>query len=312
MKKPSLGQISDYEIKQLKVFKAVVDCGGFSAAAAELNISRPTVSNHIASLESRLGMTLCKRGRSGFILTEEGGVVYEQTNLLLNQLDQFRSTINNLGDSPNGVLRIALSDTFSTDKRCKFPEIVKTFCKVAPNVILKTEVDHMRDMERQILNDELDIAFIPYHRKLDGLNYIHLFSDENYLYCAAGHPFYGMDDQHISQDMLNRARLIHAGLQPHEEVYQNLSEMNLAGSSYHYESRIALTLSGEFVCFLPEEVARPYVQSGQLKAIAKSKKHFTLGAAVIYKRSHKPNRAKKLFLGTIQKFFDDTGHQAPY
>ena len=28
----SLGQVGDYEIKQLKVFKTVVDCGGFSAA----------------------------------------------------------------------------------------------------------------------------------------------------------------------------------------------------------------------------------------------------------------------------------------
>ncbi|MDX1400274.1 MAG: LysR family transcriptional regulator, partial [Oceanospirillum sp.] len=63
MKKPSLGQISDYELKQLKLFKTVVESGGFTSAAAELNISRPTVSNHIASLESRLGMSLCKRGR---------------------------------------------------------------------------------------------------------------------------------------------------------------------------------------------------------------------------------------------------------
>ncbi len=121
MKKPSLGQISDYELKQLKLFKTVVESGGFTSAAAELNISRPTVSNHIASLEARLGMPLCKRGRGGFLLTDEGAVVYEESKQLLAQLDQFRSTLNNLGESPAGQLRIALSDTYSTDERCRIP-----------------------------------------------------------------------------------------------------------------------------------------------------------------------------------------------
>ena len=31
-RKYSLGQLGDYEIKQLKIFKTIVECGGFSAA----------------------------------------------------------------------------------------------------------------------------------------------------------------------------------------------------------------------------------------------------------------------------------------
>lgn len=311
MKKLSIGQISDYEIKQLKVFKAVVESEGFSAAAAELNISRPTVSNHIASLESRLNMNLCKRGRSGFALTEDGLIVYEQTKLLLNQMEQFRNVINNLSDSPAGKLSIALSDTFSTDSRCQIPLVIQNFCRKAPNVDLRLEVEHMRDMERKILNDEIDIAFIPYHRKLEGINYIHLFTDTNYLYCGKNHPLYNLEDDEISLEMINTAKLIHAGLQPHEDVYLNLSSMNLAGCSYHYESRIALLLSGEFICFLPEEVAAPYVKTGEFKAIGQEQKKFDLGAAVIYKQSFKPNKAKNLFIRTINDIFSNSS-QAPY
>ena len=44
----SIGQLGDYEIKQLKIFKTVVECGGFAAAETRLNISRPTISIHIA------------------------------------------------------------------------------------------------------------------------------------------------------------------------------------------------------------------------------------------------------------------------
>ncbi|CAH0527434.1 hypothetical protein CTH30272_01077 [Allocatenococcus thiocycli] len=45
-----IGHIGDYEIKQLKIFKVVADCGGFSAAETELNVSRSTISIHISAL----------------------------------------------------------------------------------------------------------------------------------------------------------------------------------------------------------------------------------------------------------------------
>lgn len=116
-----LGQMGDYEIKQLKVFKCIVECGGFAAAETQLNISRSTISNHIANLESRLNLILCKRGRGGFSLTEDGAVVYEKTNHLLDLLCEFTNTINNLAVSPSGRLRVSLSDTFSLDPRCRLP-----------------------------------------------------------------------------------------------------------------------------------------------------------------------------------------------
>ncbi len=312
MKNFSLGQIGDYEIKQLKVFKTVVDCGGFSAAETQLNISRPTISIHIANLESRLNLTLCKRGRAGFSLTEEGAVIYQQTHRLLELLESFRNTINNLSTSPTGQLRIALSDAFSLDPRCRLPEIIKEFCQQAPDVELFTDVEHMNDMERRVLNDELDIAFIPYHRQLEGLNYIHLFTDHNYLYCGRDNPLYNLQKEELTEELINGSRLVHAGLKPHEEVYQQLSTMHLRGASYHYESRIAMVLSGQYICFLPEEVASPHVARGDLKAIATESKYFQLGAAVISKKSSQPNRAKDLFLNTIYSLFSDRDTNAPY
>ena len=67
-----LGQVGDYEIRLLKVFKTVVECGGFSAAETVLNISRSTISVHMANLEQRLKLKLCNRGRAGSALTMRG------------------------------------------------------------------------------------------------------------------------------------------------------------------------------------------------------------------------------------------------
>lgn len=308
----SLGQVSDYEIKHLKVFKAVVDCGGFSAAETTLNISRPTISIHIANLEARLNLRLCKRGRAGFALTEEGAIVYQQASRLLESLEGFRNTINNISSHPTGQLRLALSDTLSLDSRCRFPEIVKRFCQKAPDVELIADVASMSDIERSVLKGDLDIGFIPYHRQLEGLIYTHLFMDRNYLYCGVENPLHDLAEQDVTEELINSVKLVHAGLKPHEEVYQNLSNMNLAGSSYYYESRIAMVLSGQYICFLPEAIAQPYVARGELKAIATDTKHFPLGVAVIVRRAASHNRAKELFFDAITQVFGDAFSPAPY
>ncbi|WP_417225318.1 LysR family transcriptional regulator [Amphritea sp.] len=312
MTKFALGQLGDIEIKQLKIFKSVVECGGFSAAEAELNISRPTISNHIAALEKRLNITLCKRGRAGFSLTPEGKVVFDQTSHLLHNLERFRSTINNLGEHPAGKLRIALSDTFSTDPRFKLPEIFRHFYQQAPDVELQVEVDHMKMMEKMVLNNQLDIAMIPYHRKFEGLNYIHLFTDENYVYCGKDHHLFNLPEEQITESVINSYKLVHAGLKPHEEIYHQLAQMNLASTSYHYESRIAMLLSGCYISFLPEKVAQPYIKKGLLKAVAQQVKHFRLGVAVITKKSAQPNRARDMFLHSIRIIHKNAENAPPY
>ncbi|MCV6588655.1 MAG: LysR family transcriptional regulator [Marinobacterium sp.] len=307
-----LGQLSDFELRQLRIFKAVVECEGFSAAETQLNISRPTISNHIANLESRLKMKLCHRGRGGFALTEEGTAVYEQTTQLLDQLERFRNTINNLGSSPSGQLRVALSDTLSLDKRCLLPEIIRQFHLSAPNVELIVDIEQMATMEKSVLNHQLDVAIIPYHRQLEGLNYSHLFTDVNYLYCGNLHPLFDTPDTQIDDRLIIQQKLIHAGLTPHEEVYQQIANMNLVGESYFYESRIAMLLSGCFISFLPEEIARPYVERGELRALCPAQRQFRLGVAVISRKSSQPNRAKELFLQTIRSIHQAAEAAPPY
>ncbi|KFC50427.1 LysR family transcriptional regulator, partial [Halomonas sp. SUBG004] len=59
--------MSDYDIRLVRIFlKTVVECGGFTAAETTLGISRSAISQHMSDLESRLGFSLCQRGRGGF------------------------------------------------------------------------------------------------------------------------------------------------------------------------------------------------------------------------------------------------------
>jgi DNA-binding transcriptional LysR family regulator len=51
-----LGQVSDLDLRLLRVFRAVAECGGMAAAELELNIGTSTVSRHVKDLETRLGL----------------------------------------------------------------------------------------------------------------------------------------------------------------------------------------------------------------------------------------------------------------
>ena len=65
------------KLSQIRSFVAVARCGKFSQAAIELDLTQPTVSHAIASLESELGIQLLLRGKKGIT-----GILWNDTKVL--------------------------------------------------------------------------------------------------------------------------------------------------------------------------------------------------------------------------------------
>ena len=67
----------DASLRRLKVFKTVVDAGGFNVAAQQLGIAQPSVGAHVAALERQVGHVLLRRRRGARPqLTEAGRAIY--------------------------------------------------------------------------------------------------------------------------------------------------------------------------------------------------------------------------------------------
>ena len=60
------------DFRLLRVFVTVVERGGFAAAEVPLGLSLSTISGQMKALETRLGLTLCTRGRAGFRRPDAG------------------------------------------------------------------------------------------------------------------------------------------------------------------------------------------------------------------------------------------------
>src|SRR6478735_8890340 len=72
------------DLKLLTTFREVAVRGSFSDAAAALDFTQPAVSQHIARLESALGVRVLERSARGVTLTPAGEVLVRQASALLD------------------------------------------------------------------------------------------------------------------------------------------------------------------------------------------------------------------------------------
>jgi DNA-binding transcriptional LysR family regulator len=98
-------------LTSLTVFGQVVECGGFSAAGRRLNMSVTMVSNHIQSLEDRLGARLLNRTTRKVSLTETGKAYYERSRQILMDLEEADRIADSLQSTPRGTLRLHTNTT---------------------------------------------------------------------------------------------------------------------------------------------------------------------------------------------------------
>ncbi|MBM3573763.1 MAG: LysR family transcriptional regulator, partial [Alphaproteobacteria bacterium] len=114
----------------------MTEAGGFSAAQIVLNVSQSTISTQMADLETRLGFNLCRRGRAGFALTEDGRAVYEAAKEFFRSCDKFVAQINARRGTLSGELRIATADSLVANPDFPFERIIRKLRQCMPGVLL--------------------------------------------------------------------------------------------------------------------------------------------------------------------------------
>ena len=298
--RPALGQLSDMDLRLLRVFRAVADCGGMAAAELELNIGTSTVSRHIKDLETRLGLVLCRRGRAGFALTPEGQKIYAQTTQLLAATDAFRSRVDEIHQRMGGQLQVAVFDKTASNPQARLAQAIALFTQRAPDVGLNLHVATLNGIERGVLDGQFHIGIIPGHRNSDTLQYSLLFDENMQLYCGAGHSLFGADHALLDWDTVRA--LPFAGLgyhSPNLQVSQRLQLTRMA-TGFDQESIATLILSGCFLGFLPDHYASSFVERGQMQAVKPDLFQYDCQFFAITRRSPVASRATRSFLACLE------------
>jgi DNA-binding transcriptional LysR family regulator len=136
----------------LNAFIAVVEAGGFSAAARRLDTSQSVISKSVGALEKHLGVQLFNRSTRSVTLTDHGQKYYERTKPLLEEMEQADGEITRNTLEISGLVRIAASSTFGRLRILPLlPQLLALHPKLQLDVVLS---DSLQDL----LAENIDLA----------------------------------------------------------------------------------------------------------------------------------------------------------
>ncbi|MEL6760014.1 MAG: LysR family transcriptional regulator [Myxococcota bacterium] len=140
-------------LDSMATFAAVVRCGGFTAAARELGVSKQTVSHQIGTLEEHLGVRLLERTTRQVRPTEAGERYYARCVVVVEQAEEARREVQDRLAEPTGLLRIASTVTFG---EMYLLDLVSQFLEQWPRVSVDLVLG---DRPLNIIDEGFDVAF---------------------------------------------------------------------------------------------------------------------------------------------------------
>ena len=122
-----------FDVKQLRVLRAVAEHGSFSAAAEALSYTQPAVSQQIAALERHAGTTLVDRGSRGVRLTDAGRALVDHADVVLARLAAAEAELEAIAGVRGGRMRLS---AFPSAAASILPSAVAMFSERYPEVEL--------------------------------------------------------------------------------------------------------------------------------------------------------------------------------
>ncbi len=281
-------QVQDVDLKLLRIFVAIVESGGLSAAETRLNIGRSTISSHLADLEVRLGIKLCNRGRSGFELTEPGRVTYQASLELLQQCEAFTTTVASSKNELSGRASISIIDTLASDPRCGIASVVASLRAQSANIQFDINVCEAREVETSVVNGRSLVGIGVSRHQIRGLDYYPLYNEVNFLYCGLGHPLFTCQSSE-TKALLQQAQVVTSNYMRDKETRNDDLNYTNAATAYHDEGIAHLILSGQFIGYLPEHYASDWVSKGLLKPILAEQYSYQIPLMLITSKNNTPS-----------------------
>ncbi|MEZ5828951.1 MAG: LysR family transcriptional regulator [Hyphomicrobiales bacterium] len=98
-----------YDAALLRTFVAICDCGSFTKAAREVNLTPSAVSHHVKRLEDQVGTRLVVRNARGVRLTEQGEILQSYARRILAL---YKEAEQRLGRDSAGTVRVGVPEYF--------------------------------------------------------------------------------------------------------------------------------------------------------------------------------------------------------
>lgn len=144
-------------LQQLEYFLATVAHGSFSAAAQDLHLAQPSLSEQVRRLEAELGVALFRRVGHGLVLTEAGGALRPHAEAALGAVAAARDAVAGVRELRGGT---ASFGAFGTARTYLGADLVADFRALHPDVRVRLLGQNSSETVRAIRSGELEAGVV--------------------------------------------------------------------------------------------------------------------------------------------------------
>ena len=292
----------------IPVFVAVVENGGFAAAARKLGVSKSAVSKRVTQLEARLGVQLLHRSTRRLSLTEAGERYFAHAAQALAAAQEAEDAVAQLQVAPQGRLRISTPMSFG---RLHIAPLIPAFLKHYPGIQIDMIMD---DRVADLVEGGFDVAIRAGSLPDSALIVRKLAPCYNVL-CAAPNYLEAHGTPGEPEELLDHNCLHYAySADPQEWNFLGSASPIKIHSSGNYqvnnsEALREALIGGCGIGRLPTFIAGPDIATGRLVRLLP---HYRMPAQTFYavfpERRHLPAKVRAFVDFAVERF----GAERPY
>ena len=255
----------------LQVFIVAAELENFSAAAHELHLSQPAVTQRIQSLEKQLAVSLFDRQGRHVKLSEAGAYLLPKAKDLIRRCKRTEEMMHSLRNEVIGHLEIGCS---TTTGKYLLPPLMAHFCEKYPGVKATIRVGSRRRVLDLLAANKVNLAFTSVMSPQRDIRYHRFIQDQVVLIAPQKHPW--SQKEAIRPEDLLQERLIlreegsgtylamKNALARHDISVDELQTVMTVGNS---EAIILAVEEGIGVGFVPELAAKRCIRLGNIQII---------------------------------------------
>jgi LysR family transcriptional regulator, transcriptional activator for bauABCD operon len=291
-------RLSASDIRAVRVFRSVVEHGGFCGAQLALSMSQSTISFQINALEQRLGFSLCQRGRRGFELTDRGSAVYEYSHSLTSALSSFEQQLVQLRSRATGLLRVGIVDATVTDSSLGIHEVMDRFFQKASEVDLRITIGSPEQLIADLAKGGIDCAISPRIKLLPGYSQTEFHHELHSLYCSERHPLF--EKESVTKHDVEAAQLVVRPYANKVEL-QHLPKAKVGAYASNMEAQAMYILSGHFLGYLPDHMAALFAEKRRLKPLLVPAAQIRSPFVIVSPKHKKASLSQRIFVQELSK-----------
>ncbi|MCA0326519.1 MAG: LysR family transcriptional regulator [Proteobacteria bacterium] len=293
------------EIRQLRYFLDICETEHLTRSAANLFITQSTLSHGLRQLEDELGVALFERIGRGLRLSQAGRSFRDHASRALQEIENGRMALNDLGALRGGVLKLGVIPSYMTTL---LPPAIARFHQAHPGVDVVARDMTADAIHTELLAGRLDLGISFDASDQGGLLADPLFTERLNLVVPLEHPLAGRRE-------LPMARLdgLPCILQPRAFITRRLLDAALrsCGASPRVRMEIdsvsallATAARTGLTTVVPERAA---AQSPELRSVRLHDPVPQRRAVVLRRPSTTPGRAAQAFTEAVQHTVNEPG-----